>query len=108
MGRARGLPKTPDVKLCFPIAVRCGEASDASGEQNYSLVHWIDSKAMFGDTYTHETENSAQLDGYVNRYGPGMVVYWFGFVESLNSDPDILLCNGFPTHCVLPDGTECH
>ena len=33
-----------------------------------------------------------------------MVVYWFGFVETLNSEHDILLCNGFPSRCILPDG----
>ncbi len=40
---------------------------------------------MFGDRHTHESENAAQLQSYVNRFGPGMVIYWFDFLESLNS-----------------------
>ena len=51
---------------------------------------------MFGDSYVHQSENLQQLRGYVNRFGPGMVIYWFGFVETLNSDPDVLLVDAFP------------
>ena len=54
---------------------------------------------MFGDPYTHCTENLAQLRGYVNTYGPGMVI-WSGFVEcpeaGLTTDPDILLAADVP------------
>lgn len=25
-----------------------------------------------------------------------MVIYWFGFVEDLNTDPHVLLCEDFP------------
>lgn len=52
--RERGLSKTPDVRLLLPIGVR-----DARGELR--VVHWIDSKAMFGDRHTHETENAGQV-----------------------------------------------
>ena len=35
---------------------------------------------------------------YVNRFGPGAVIYWFGFVEDLaDMDPDILLLERFPS-----------
>jgi hypothetical protein len=37
-----------------------------------------------------------QYSTYVNRYGPGMVVYWFGFVAQLNNDPRWLLLDDFP------------
>ena len=39
------LYKTPDVKLCYPIAVPSPHGD------GWVMVHWIDSKAMFGDTY---------------------------------------------------------
>ena len=50
---------------------------------NAHVVNWIDSKAMFGDNHTHFTHNGAQLRGYVNRFGPGMVVYWAGVVDTI-------------------------
>lgn len=93
--RQRGMHKTPDVKLLVPIAV-----AGPSGEQR--VVNWIDSKAMFGDRYTHETKNKAQLLGYVNRYGPGLVIYWFDFVDSLNQHADVLLASRFPDSHWLP------
>lgn len=37
-----------------------------------------------------------QFDKYVNRYGPGMVIYWFGFVDDLQKPGDLVLADGFP------------
>ena len=43
-----------------------------------------------------------QLLAYVNRYGPGMVIYWSGYVESLNDPqrkffhPEIHVASQFP------------
>lgn len=54
--RERGLSKTPDVRLLLPFGVR-----DQHGDLR--VVNWIDSKAMFGDRHTHETENAGQV-GY--------------------------------------------
>ena len=54
VNREKGLSKTPDVRLLLPIAVH-----DALGKLR--VVNWIDSKAMFGDRHTHETENSMQV-----------------------------------------------
>ena len=39
---------------------------------------------MFGDPHTFAGEHRAQLEGYVHRYGPGMVIYWFGFAAHLD------------------------
>lgn len=94
-----------------------GGGSDGSGTTNATprvgrpsrrqhVINWIDSKAMFGDPHTHVKENLAQLQGYVHRYGPGMVIYWFDFVESLNTDPDILLCRDFPSDFVSAASDE--
>ena len=55
---------------------------------------------MFGDPHTHEKETMAQLQGYVHRYGPGMVIYWFDFVDTLNSDPHVLLARNLPSSFV--------
>ncbi|KAG7397829.1 hypothetical protein PHYBOEH_012091 [Phytophthora boehmeriae] len=94
--REKGLSKTPDVRLLLPIGVQ-----DPKDGQLH-VVNWIDSKAMFGDRHTHETENANQLQGYVNRYGPGMVIYWFGHVAHLSSDNDIFITDTFPQDISLP------
>lgn len=60
------------------------------------VVHWIDSKASFGDPTVHKEQGLKQFISYVDRYGPGMVIYWMGFVEELNAHPDILIMDEFP------------
>mmetsp|Transcript_510 Transcript_510/g.868 ORF Transcript_510/g.868 Transcript_510/m.868 type:complete len:291 (-) Transcript_510:436-1308(-) len=84
--RRKGFVKTPDVKLQLPIAV------------DGHIVHWIDSKATFGDEKSHRNQYMDQYQQYVNRYGPGMVIYWFGFTRELQDDDDIpvLLRESFP------------
>ncbi|XP_057870109.2 uncharacterized protein LOC131076795 isoform X3 [Cryptomeria japonica] len=41
---------------------------------------------------------------YVNRFGPGLVIYWFGFIDELNDHSDVLLLDHFPNdnelHCL--------
>jgi hypothetical protein len=52
------------------------------------------------DDYSHKT-NMEQFWGYKNRYGPGMVIYWFGFIDELQSENNgILLMDSFPTHII--------
>ncbi|GLJ52497.1 hypothetical protein SUGI_1117000 [Cryptomeria japonica] len=90
--RAAGFSKTPDIKLEVPIGV-CGR-----------IVNWIDSKASFGDEYSHKTQGVQQFQMYVNRFGPGLVIYWFGFIDELNDHSDVLLLDHFPNdnelHCL--------
>ena len=88
--RQRGLSKTPDALLIVPFGVY------VNGGSGFRVVNWIDSKAMFGDRESHVEDNLLQLQGYVNRFGPGMVIYWFGYIKSLNTDPDILMMDRFP------------
>ncbi len=55
--RQRGFAKTPDVLLGVPLLV---------GGRH---VHWIDSKALFGDEFNHSKCYTNQYKGYVNRKG---------------------------------------
>ncbi|XP_037072406.1 CDAN1-interacting nuclease 1-like [Pollicipes pollicipes] len=85
--RRRGHDKTPDVLLDVPIAV--------SG----CIVNWIESKASFGDDETHEAYMRDQYEKYWSRFGPGMVIYWFGFIGDLlpaASARHVLLQHRFP------------
>ena len=108
-------PGAQDVRLESPIAVRG------------RVVHWIDSKASFADPQVHREkarvhdarclllllllllltclfararallQGMPQFQAYVNRYGPGLVIYWLGFVDELaGSHPDVLLADAFP------------
>lgn len=94
--RVLGHAKTPDISLPTPMHVR-----DASGVQR--VVHWIDSKAVFGDADTH-AEYGPQFHAYVARFGPGLVIYWFGHVASLlvTSHKDIAVAATLPPLCAPP------
>ncbi|XP_073783632.1 CDAN1-interacting nuclease 1 isoform X1 [Danio rerio] len=85
--RVKGYDKTPDIILEVPIAV------------DGHIVHWIESKASFGDDHSHNTYLNEQFWSYCNRFGPGLVIYWFGFISELDCQRErgILLKDGFPT-----------
>jgi len=76
--------KTPDIRLRVPIGV-CG-----------NIVNWIESKAMFGDKETYDTYMNKQLRAYRNRYGPGMVIFWFGYLAELECEDGIFISELFP------------
>lgn len=104
--RAANFSKTPDIRLIVPI--------EAGGK----VVYWIDSKACFGDPHTLRTSYQHQFRQYLKLLGPGMVIYWFGFVrgsppldtgESAGSgttknecwlETDLLLLDKFPESVV--------
>ena len=86
--RNKGNAKTPDVKLEVPLLI------------DGHVVQWIDSKAKFGDLSTFKAEAEGQFRSYINRYGPGLVVYWCGFVTDL-CDEDATFADGTPV--VQPD-----
>lgn len=93
---AQGFAKTPDVLLVVPFAVQGRE------------VNWIDSKAMFGSKDIHVAHLQTQLQPYVNRYGPGLVIYWFGFVaENAEMDPDVIVLEDFPSDIVTLSSGWC-
>jgi hypothetical protein len=85
--RRGGFHKTPDARLQVPIAVRG------------RLVCWVDSKATFGDARGHAAGARDQFAQYVNRFGPGLVVYWHGHLAALEAGAaaeGLLLANAFP------------
>jgi len=88
--RSQGYDKTPDIKLEVPISV------------DGFIVNWIESKALFGDPEAHSGYLRDQLWSYLNRFGSGMVIYWSGYVGSLdtNRSAGIMLSDSFPDNFV--------
>lgn len=88
--RAKGYDKTPDFILQVPVAVEG------------HIIHWIESKASFGDECSHHAYLHGQFWSYWNRFGPGLVIYWYGFIQELdcNRERGILLKACFPTDIV--------
>uniref|UniRef100_A0A2C9GV81 CDAN1-interacting nuclease 1 n=1 Tax=Anopheles dirus TaxID=7168 RepID=A0A2C9GV81_9DIPT len=86
--RRTGYDKTPDLKMAVPFLFR--------GQ----VVNWIESKASFGDMDSHKRYIKDQLASYGNRFGPGIVIYWFGYLESIAKCPengkDVIVTDGFP------------
>ncbi|KAL4546518.1 hypothetical protein Ndes2526B_g01736 [Nannochloris sp. 'desiccata'] len=77
--------RTPDARLRVPIAV------------NGRIICWIDSKATFGDEGQHASYRELQYEKYSNRYGPGMVIYWHGYLADLQKlEENVLLVDKFP------------
>nr|CAG4650334.1 EOG090X0A0V [Sida crystallina] len=90
--RVKGFDKTPDIKLEIPVAV------------DGQVINWIESKALFGDEEAHRGYLKDQLYSYWNRFGPGLVIYWFGYVEGLekiHQDRTILIRDALPTNLVF-------
>lgn len=88
--RERGYDKTPDVKLELPILV------------DGMVVTWVESKAQFGDPDGHRIYVRDQYQSYWNRFGRGLVIYWFGFVDEIVSTRD----EGFIVRDHMPKNIE--
>lgn len=97
--KLEGAEKTPDALITIPFSVRSPSSvhtKDGSSINKSHIVNWIDSKAMFGDEKEH-MKYMKQYTSYRSRYGPGMVIYWFGYVKTIaNLDQDIFITNDFP------------
>ncbi|EGC39271.1 hypothetical protein DICPUDRAFT_27234 [Dictyostelium purpureum] len=83
--RKDGYPKTPDIKLEIPFAYKG------------FMVNWIESKASFCDDNNYKNTKD-QIIGYKNRYGPGLAIYWFGYIDDLNNlqDEGVYITDSFP------------
>jgi hypothetical protein len=71
--------KTPDFLLKKPLKIEG------------SVISWIDSKGLFGDEEEHRRLLKKQFLEYVEMFGGGMVVYWYGFVDSIAEDNSNIL-----------------
>jgi len=69
--------KTPDALLDKPVLI------------NGWKTHWIESKAIFGDKVEIKRHIKKQLVPYTDLFGPGIVVYWFGYVNDYKLPKDI-------------------
>ncbi|KAL7543008.1 hypothetical protein ACHAWF_007299 [Thalassiosira exigua] len=68
-------------------------------------------KALFGDVDTHHSSVIPQAEAYVHRFGPGLVLYWFGHapLERLGDGRGDIVVAGreLPEMAMLPTGEMC-
>lgn len=76
--RSEGFTKTPDFLL--------DEELDIDGVK----VSWIESKALFGDEKEHDYYIKKQFREYEENYGIGMIVYWYGFIDTISFNGNII------------------
>lgn len=74
--------KTPDFLLKNPLNVRGID------------IHWIESKATFGNKSELKKNIKNQLKPYRDIFGSGMVIYWFDFITPPPMVEGILIENG--------------
>lgn len=65
-------------------------------------------QAMFGDVNTNQTSVLPQAESYVHRFGPGLVLYWFGHapkerLDDSHGDVSIISWE-VPKEMLLPTG----
>ncbi|AKB84156.1 C15orf41 family protein [Methanococcoides methylutens] len=81
--RDMGMQKTPDFLLDKPIYVDDVE------------ILWIESKAMFGDEREHAHYLKKQFQYYQRDYGTGMVIYWYGHIDGLTMEGNVIRDHNF-------------
>lgn len=74
--------KTPDALLSEPVKIYERE------------VIWFDSKALFGDPEEIKRAYNRQFKYYVELFGQGAVVYWYGYVKTESMPEGILILDG--------------
>lgn len=85
--RRVGFDKTVDLLL----AVQCIYKN--------TIINWIESKASFGDLESHSKYLNDQLISYSNRFGSGIIIYWFGFHEGIlnKTNNNLIVLDDFPS-----------
>jgi CDAN1-interacting nuclease 1 len=95
--RARDTFKTPDVLLSVPVAF------------DGHIVRWIDSKGKFGDEFFLRKDYTDSVSSYIGRFGRGMVIYWHGFIEDVDTpllrDTGVYVVDHFPINIGMLPGT---
>ncbi|MCC7577061.1 MAG: TPD domain-containing protein [Methanomethylovorans sp.] len=76
--REQNMTKTPDFLLPEPITI------------DGMKISWIESKAIFGDEREHKHYTKKQFSHYQQISGHGLVVYWYGFLDTLESNGHII------------------
>lgn len=71
--------KTPDCLLAEPMNF------------NGTKIYWIESKASFGDPAEFKQNCTKQLVPYTQLFGPGVVVYWNGYVDGMECPSNLLV-----------------
>ena len=74
----------------------------------YYNYYYLVEKALYGDVDTHQTSVLPQAESYLHRFGPGMIVYWFGHAPlsklgNVNGDLAIVGWK-LPETILWPDG----
>jgi len=77
-------------------------------DYDWKMICWIDSKALFGDVNTHQAKVLPQAESYVHRFGPGLILYWFGHapLDTLGNGHGDVMVTGWnlPNFFLLPTG----
>lgn len=119
--REKGTSRTPDILLSCPVAIkvhksiypnsqdsfRHGSDDDAGNDFVWKMVNWIDSKALYGDVTIHQSSVLPQAEAYIHRFGPGLIIYWFGHapIEMLQANnADIIVASSLPDQLMVPTG----
>ncbi|KAI2808672.1 hypothetical protein BLOT_006617 [Blomia tropicalis] len=87
--RSRSYDVTPDFRLNIPlIVIQTHRKHDdnipekVDGEKERLVVTWIECKALFASLECHCEYYENQFYSYINRFGNGLILYKFGFVEN--------------------------
>ncbi|MCQ2055896.1 MAG: C15orf41 family protein [archaeon] len=73
--------KTPDVLFDQPL--------ECDGKR----VCWVESKAAFGDNIEVSRDSKKQLIPYTEAFGPGIVVYWAGYIDGVVCPEGVQVCD---------------